>query len=367
MSVFEQQCISLFLLHALGNIIGFKYITWRMNYEKDVTLGTINEMVYDFIDIGGINGIDINNWIGSEGLLYHLAIAKTMLDYKKFNKKFLLATKQYLVDSHNTMIDEKNDNNIIRYSINNYIGYYIQQFTENIDASTLKYGKYTFSASNAVMNMCIGLVFKNEKQLDELIKVSIGVSKLTQNSPCGYLAGFTSAYFVSLAIQEIPIEKWVFMLVELLDSNKIKQYININDTDQYNDYITYIRNWKKYIDTRFVENKPTKTRSIGNLMYRIKYYYMNFVKDGLKEIIGYSGYCAMIMAYDALLDCDGKWEKIIFYSILYPGDSDATGAIAGGLYGIMYKLGDVPKNMLCCIEKSDELIEIGKKFAKIKS
>jgi ADP-ribosyl-[dinitrogen reductase] hydrolase len=72
----------------------------------------------------------------------------------------------------------------------------------------------------------------------------------------------------------------------------------------------------------------------------------------------------MIMAYDALIDCDGLWEKLIFYAMLHPGDSDTVGAIAGGLYGILYGYGDVPEKMLCCIEEKDRLIKLGKKFYK---
>ena len=53
----------------------------------------------------------------------------------------------------------------------------------------------------------------------------------------------------------------------------------------------------------------------------------------------------MIMAYDALLDCNGNWEKLIVYAILHIGDSDTIGAVAGGLYGAVYGFGDVPENM----------------------
>ena len=70
----------------------------------------------------------------------------------------------------------------------------------------------------------------------------------------------------------------------------------------------------------------------------------------------------MIMAYDALIDCDGLWEKLVFYSMLHPGDSDTVGAIAGGLYGIVYGFGDVPEKMMCCVEKKSLLIELGKSF-----
>jgi ADP-ribosylglycohydrolase len=70
------------------------------------------------------------------------------------------------------------------------------------------------------------------------------------------------------------------------------------------------------------------------------------------------------MAYDALLDCDGKWEKIIFYAILNPSDSSTVGAIAGGFYGAVYGFGDVPLTMLQNIEEGNNLIDLGKKMYK---
>lgn len=126
--------------------------------------------------------------------------------------------------------------------------------------------------------------------------------------------------------------------------------------------MNYIRYWKKYIETRFTDEKIIKTRSTSNIIFRVKYYYDNFVADSDTRTIGGSGFCAMIIAYDGLVDCDGIWEKLIFYTMLIPGDTDTTGAIAGGLYGLVYGFGDVPKKMLCCIEEKNKLMELGTKF-----
>ena len=128
------------------------------------------------------------------------------------------------------------------------------------------------------------------------------------------------------------------------------------------DYFNYIRYWKIYYDTRFVENKPIKTRSTDNMIFRIKYYYDNFVQNTLTYTIGGSGFCALIIVYDALIDCDGFWEKLIFYTMLIPGDTDTMGAMAGGLYGLIYGIGDVPEKMVCCIENKENLLKLGKEF-----
>jgi hypothetical protein len=50
--------------------------------------------------------------------------------------------------------------------------------------------------------------------------------------------------------------------------------------------------------------------------------------------------------------------------MLYPGESRASGSIAGALYGIIYGYGDVPSKMVCCIEKKEKLVKLGKDFYK---
>jgi ADP-ribosylglycohydrolase len=72
----------------------------------------------------------------------------------------------------------------------------------------------------------------------------------------------------------------------------------------------------------------------------------------------------MIMAYDAVLDCDGKWEKLIVYAILHSGDSDTIGAVAGGLYGAVYGMGDVPLHMLEHLERKKEIEKLARDIYK---
>jgi len=66
------------------------------------------------------------------------------------------------------------------------------------------------------------------------------------------------------------------------------------------------------------------------------------------------------MAYDSLLDSDGKWEKLVIYAGLHLGDSDTVCAIAGFLFGLVYGMADVPKNNLAYLEYYDELIDLAK-------
>jgi ADP-ribosylglycohydrolase len=201
----ENKYICIFLLHALGDTIGFKNAEWEFNYSRDYSLGTIIEFVFEFIDLGGVNGIDLKDWIISDDTLYHIAIAKTILKYKGIlDDAFILLAKNNLGKTHNRMIDEETDKGIFRYA-GDITQKYIGKFTDTVDGRNLPYNTLTGGNGAAMRNLCIGAAFYNENQLDTLIDVSINLSKLTHNSALGYLAGFTAAFFVSLAIREINI------------------------------------------------------------------------------------------------------------------------------------------------------------------
>lgn len=371
----ETKYIACILLHALGDTIGFKNGEWEfnggklgngdMNREVNISL----EMMFEFIKLGGVNGIDLKGWIVSDDTLFHQAIIKSLINYSgKLDYNEIYRIKNNLLYYHNQMIyDDKDDKQ-------RFMGYMtmksIQNFSKDYDSRNGKYQPLSGGNGCAMRNLAIGLAFFGEDKLDQLIEYAIVTSKLTHNSAHGYLGGLTSALFASFAVENIAIEKWPLKLIKILDSDKVKKHVNTKNSDEMFDYLSYIKYWTKYYDTRFRDGKPLKTRSHNNILFRIRYYFENFVKEQGNSLgifgstIGHSGMSANVMAYDSLLDCDGKWEKLLFYAVLNSGDSDTVGAIAGGLYGLVYGFGDVPENMLKYIEFKNEIIESAKKLYK---
>lgn len=363
------------LLHALGDTIGFKNGDWEFNYhdrEKLEMLDYVNELVYEFIALGGVNGINLKDWRVSDDTLLHLAVGKTMLKYKKtkgMTKKLVHYSKLLLWEAAKRMWDESEGvyNNETKF--NRYIGVTtsesISNFTDEKDARTSDYDDFAGGNGAAMRMLVIGMCLRGEEKRQELITMSVTNSQLTHNNAIGYLAGFNSALFTALAFEKVDIIKWPKILLEYLLSDDLKKYLSLKNLDQVYDHNVYVRNWQKYIDTKFDrDGAPIKARANDNLMHRIRYFHDNFYKGGKSRQIGDSGYLCMIMAYDALLDCDGRWEKLIFYAILHSGDSDTVGAVAGGLYGAVYGFGDVPSNMLQYIEVNDELKSLSKTLFK---
>lgn len=375
----EKRYQAIMILHALGDTIGFKNGDWEFNYhdwEKLEVLDYVNEMIYEFIDLGGVNGIDLKNWRVSDDTFFHIAIAKSLLKYnKKINKKFFNIIKSNMLDEAIRMSDEANgkykslNTGEFEPMFNRYIGvttaHSIEKFTNDFDARYDTFDHYAGGNGAAMRSLAIGMCFYGESNRDRLIDISIISSQLTHNNPLGYLAGFSAALFTALALENVEIKKWPYILIEYLKSKKLKSFLSLDDLDQSYDHNMYIRHWQKYIDTKFDRNQePLHTKSNANPMFRIRYFHDNFHRNTISIQIGASGYLCMIMAYDALLDSGGKWEKLIVYAMLHSGDSDTIGAVAGGLYGAVYGMGDVPKNMTKYIERKDELENLARKLYK---
>ena len=358
----QDRYIATIVLHALGDTIGFKNGDWEFNYFREViTLDITNELLYEFIDLGGINAINLKDWLVSDDTIYHMAMIRALLMKNNSNlDKLIINVKTELVNAYNKIIDDddKGHERMPGVTTNKYI----QKFQKGFDGRNSPYDKASGGNGAAMRCPCIGLAYHGIKNRDALYEVAIETSRLTHNSAIGYLGGLTSALFVALAIENIDIKKWPFMLIDALESENVKKFVNNDDQDEKNDYESFINYWRKYIDLRFEGDKPVKARSHTNLIFRSRFHYENFTRNTGSFLIGESGYSATIMAYDSLLDAENVWEKVIIYSALHFGDSDTVAAIACSWYGAIYGFGDVPENNLKYLEFKKELITLGQEM-----
>lgn len=361
----EERYISTIVLHALGDTIGFKNGDWEFNYFKDViTYDTTNELLYEFIDLGGINEINLENWYVSDDTILHMAIARALLkSSKKYNDKMILNIKKELVKAYNEIVidyDENSKDRMPGVTTNKYI----EKFRKGYDGRNSPYDKYAGGNGAAIRSSCIGLAYYGENNRAKLCEISIESSRVTHNSAIGYLGGLTAALFTAYAIEGIDIIKWPFGLIDLLSSPELMKKFTNDNIDEKDDYEKYTNYWRKYVDMRFDDGNLVKSKAHTNIIFRSRFHYENFTKGTGSFLIGESGYSSTIMAYDSLLDSGNVWEKLIIYSALHFGDSDSVAAIAASWYGALYGFGDVPVKNLKYLEFKEELIHIGQDIYK---
>ncbi len=367
MTINKDKCVSIFLLHALGDTIGFKNGIWEFNYNNhnisDIRV-TI-EIISEFISLGGISHIDLSGWNISDDTLFNYEIAKFILPLElkdnKLTEDDIFSLKKDFAKLYKSIERSEIDRGIGRTTRDS-----INKFTKEIDERNEPYNINSGGNGCSMRTLSIGIKYHKDDDLDKLIETSIITSKITHNSPLGFLGGLETAYFIKLAINGVNINKWPSLLIKLLESPKVKKYIDLNDDNIFFDYRKCIKIWKKYLELFFNsdQDKPLNLKSSSNLISRFKTFLQldNSITDKVVGMVGGNGQSSVIMAYNAVLDCDGNWEKLVYYSMLHGGDSDTVGAIAAGIYGALYGTKDVGEHLLKHLEMKKELIEIGEKY-----
>ena len=198
----------------------------------------------------------------------------------------------------------------------------------------------------------------NKEEVGRFIQVVVESSRLTHHHPTAYLGAVAAAYFTSLALQGVPIVKWGFLLMKLIPS--VKAYIkeagreveeNLKNFDYFEEA------WKKYLTLRGILNGE------GPLLFPSPYtvedrdvYYTSISFDGVG---GASGHDCPLIAYDALLGCEGSWGELCSRSALHSGDSDSTGTLACSWWGVLMGFKNVPRCNYENIEFRKELEALG--------
>ena len=374
-----NKYIASFLLFALGDTFGEISNYWIKKYKVDNVQTLSVELLFYFIELGGINSINLDGWMVSGNTILIMAIANSILsNFKKykysFNEKTLLAYHNNILDGIKR-ISIDSSNNKFRKTDEIIIKNQKKILTSNItDINSIKLSYNTDSFSYGAAAYCcpIGIAFYGADNRELLIKTAIEQSKITHNTAFGYLGGLTTALFSAFAIENTDIIKWVPELIIILDSEYVKNMIPSDITEQKG-YISYVNYWRKYYSFRFDDNgKPIYAKAHTNIIFRLQFYYNEFTKDTiyfkennrLHKKSGETGLNVSIMAYDCLLDCDGKWEKLVIYSAVHHANGNTVCAIAGFLYGLVYGMGDVPNNNLKHLEFFDEIYNIADKMHK---
>lgn len=348
----EDKYNAICLLFTLHDIISYSMYDW---IDPDIEIKNVVYFISKFIELGGITGYGIKELIFSQYTYYFRGVSKYLLKYYDEFGMNPEKIKKYIFKYYNYVKKDAKDK-IVR----NYHSSFMSQIDEG---STSKYTRVNelLNPSYKSLLFCVplGLKFWSEDDLDKLIESSFILAKLVDDNMHVLLGGFVSSLFITLGLRDISIYKWIKIMLDILESDKIKKYID-NDEKQ-KDYLMFLRYWNIYYDTRFVNDKPIIAFATTDLLYRNKFFDDNF-RDKKYGYFGETSYFSLILHYDALISCSGVWERFLYYSTIHHGWH--ASAYAGALFGSVYKFNGVFKNLINDIEQHNKIDELSKKMFK---
>jgi len=352
----------------IGDIIGFDNFK-LMNDSRNINSNneairlsnqTIHSII-DFISKGGYTRIKLKKKKYSNNIIFLLSMVETIKN--SIGKELDIITNDII----NNIIDYyKNDNNKKERGYENRIVKILNRLMDNnLNWKYSSYSDKSLSYEPSVRCMPIGFFYQGKKNFDSLVKISINSSRITHNNAISYLSGFMSAFFCALAIENKEPSTWLPKIIELFQDGTVDSYIKelITDKDELNLHIKdkefflfYLLSYQNF-RFEFKNNNWTfltsNNNSNGNhkvfkyLDIRIKMFHEMFNKKMSNYFNpGFFGIDSVLIAYDALLECEGNFEKIIYNSMLHSGQSHTTGCIAGSFFGAYYGKTNLPSNLL---------------------
>ena len=226
----------------IGDIIGydnFKLMTdsrYIKNNNQAVRISnqTINSII-EFISKGGYTGINLKNKIYSNNIIFILSI------FDSIKNSVGQSNEQIMNNIINNAIEYYNNDTEKKYrSYENRLVKILNRLIDNnLDWKYSSYSDKSLSYEPSVRCIPIGYFYQGKKNFDNLIKLSINSSRITHNNAISYLAGFMSAFFCALAIENQHPSTWLEKIIILFQDGTIDKYIKefITDKNELNLHI----------------------------------------------------------------------------------------------------------------------------------
>ena len=361
----EKKILAAFLLGIMGDIIGFANGLHEFNNsnrftqdqygDKFIQIGAdySNELVFNFIAQGGFNAHPCPEWTVSDDSIMLFANSNAIIKwYKNGSNEMSELINLIRLEYINLIKDRISLEKFERV----YCGglttiSYLKKLKNGDDYKSFAYDDKAGGSGGTMRSMIFGTIFYKPEDKLKLIESCIESCTLTHPNAIAFLGSLVVALFTSYAMQNIVPSRWCFDMLELLETDIIDNYIKTHKEMFYPFYIRdkkiYINKWRDYLEDKFDDYSYTYRKSMTMKYPSQRSIYYNKFSSRKKDMYpGAGGDDSVIIAYDCLMDSDGSWDKIVFYSMLHVGDSDTTGIIAGYLYGSYYGVDKVYSRMI---------------------
>ncbi|CAN9507231.1 unnamed protein product [Ophioblennius macclurei] len=335
------------VLGAVGDALGYRKGKW----ENCVSGKKIQE---ELASLGGLGSLKLepDDWPLSDAALMHMTTAEALItDYWCLDDLYRELVRLYvdaMVSLQGRAPDPSTVEGCVHLKPRNYLLAWHTPFNEK--------GSGFGAAAKA---MCVGMRYWQPERLENLVEVSIEIGRMTHNHPTGFLGSLTTALFASFAIQGKPVVAWGRELMKVIPRAEEYCKKTIRHIAEYQEHWFYFEaKWQFYLEEREVENEG-QNKPVFPERYDPEETDKTYKRWSSEGRAGWRGHDCPMIAYDALLAAGGDWAELCKRAMFHGGESEATGLIAGCLYGLMNGLGQVPPGLYKDLDKRSRLEELG--------
>ncbi|KAF6725454.1 [Protein ADP-ribosylarginine] hydrolase-like protein 1 [Oryzias melastigma] len=321
------------ILGAVGDALGYRKGRWG-----SCTSG--KKIQEELSALGGLEALklDPENWPLSDAVLMHMTTAQALItDYWCLEDLYRELVRLY-VEAMVSLQGKAPDSNTVEacshLKPHNFLLAWHTPFNEK--------GSGFGAAAKA---MCVGMRYWQPERLENLVEVSIETGRMTHNHPTGFLGSLTAALFASYAIQGKPVVSWGRELLKAIPRAEEYCRKTIRHMSEYQEnWFYFVAKWQFYLEERGIDKEGGNQPSFPDHYdpEEADKMYKRWSSEGRA---GRRGHDAPMIAYDGLLAAGSDWTELCRRAMFHGGESEATGLIAGCLYGLIYGLSQIPQGL----------------------